>query len=371
MVLTSDAAIPSLPRARISSRAAYDERMDILPEVRLTSRSSSGGCASKLGASELAQVLKELPITLNPRVLVGYGTADDAGVYALRDDLALVQTVDFFTPIVDDPFDYGRIAATNALSDIYAMGGTPITALNIVAFPEDLDLDILARILAGGAAVAGAAGVAILGGHTIKDDEPKYGMAVTGTIDPRRIVTNAGARIGDVLVLTKPLGTGILTTARKRDAIEASQLQPAIAWMTMLNAGAARAMLDADVHAATDITGFGLLGHAGEMARGSGVCLAIHADAVPLMEHVLELIADDVIPSGTRNNVRAHARFVTFADCVSAEQRVALSDAQTSGGLLISVPPERLQRLRASLRSANVLDAIVGEVCSGDGILVD
>ncbi|MGA8839434.1 MAG: selenide, water dikinase SelD, partial [Candidatus Aquilonibacter sp.] len=231
--------------------------MDVEVPVRLTALASCGGCASKLGSAELASVLVGLPSTANERVLVGFGTADDAGVYALREDLALVQTVDFFTPIVDDPYDFGRVAATNAISDVYAMGGTPISALNIVAFPESLDLAILSRILAGGADVARAAGVAILGGHTIKDDEPKYGMAVCGTIDPRRIVTNAGAKPGDALVLTKPIGTGILTTAAKRDAISYADLQPAIEWMTTLNAGAAAAMLDAQVHAATDITGFG------------------------------------------------------------------------------------------------------------------
>ena len=188
--------------------------MDVA-SIRLTELSACAGCAAKLGAAELASVMERVSPATDDRVLVGYGTGDDAGVYLLRDDLALVQTVDFFTPIVDDPFDFGRIAATNALSDVYAMGGSPRTALNIVAFPEDLDLAILARILDGGASVARSAGVAILGGHTIKDAEPKYGMAVTGMIDPRRIVTNAGARPGDLLVLTKPLGTGILTTALK------------------------------------------------------------------------------------------------------------------------------------------------------------
>jgi len=291
-------------------------------------------------------------------------------VFALREDLALVQTVDFFTPIVDDPYDFGLIAATNAISDVYAMGATPVSALNIVAFPEALDLSILARILEGGAHVARAAGVAILGGHTIKDDEPKYGMAVSGTIDPRRIVTNANAVPGDVLVLTKPLGTGVLTTAAKRDAIRYGDLRPAIEWMTMLNAGAASAMLAAGVHAATDITGFGLLGHAGELARASSVRLVIEARAVPLMDGVLDLIRRDVVPSGTKNNVRTHARFTTFADDVGDAVRVALSDAQTSGGLLLSIAPDRVERLCAALRAANALDAVIGKVAEGQGITV-
>ena len=344
--------------------------MDVQVPVRLTALASCGGCASKLGSAELASVLHGLPSTSNDRVLVGFGTADDAGVFALRDDLALVQTVDFFTPIVDDPYDFGRVAATNAISDVYAMGGTPITALNIVAFPENLDLAVLSRILEGGADVARAAGVAILGGHTIKDDEPKYGMAVSGTIDPRRIVTNANAKPGDALVLTKPIGTGILTTAAKRDVISYDALRPAIEWMTTLNAGAAAAMLEAQAHAATDITGFGVLGHGGELARASGVRLVINAGAVPIMDGVLDLIRADVVPSGTKNNVRTHATFTTFAASVDETLRVALSDAQTSGGLLISVAHEQLELLRRSLRAAGVLDAVIGEVVQGEGITV-
>jgi selenide, water dikinase len=344
--------------------------MDVEVPVRLTALASCGGCASKLGSAELASVLRDLPPTANDRVLVGFGTADDAGIYALREDLALVQTVDFFTPIVDDPFDFGSIAATNAISDVYAMGGTPISALNIVAFPEALDLSVLTRILEGGVAIARKAGVAIVGGHTIKDEEPKYGMAVAGTIDPRHIVTNAKAQPGDALVLTKPLGTGILTTAAKHDAIPYDALRPAIDWMTTLNAGAAKAMLQAKAHAATDITGFGLLGHGGELARASGVGLRIAAATVPIMDRVLELIRDDVIPGGTRNNVRTHATFTTFSASVDGATRVALSDAQTSGGLLISVARENLADLRAGLQAARVLDAVIGEVTQGEGITV-
>jgi selenide, water dikinase len=344
--------------------------MDVEVPVRLTALASCGGCASKLGSAELASVLRTLPSTANDRVLVGFGTADDAGVYALRDDLALVQTVDFFTPIVDDPYDFGRVAAANAISDIYAMGGTPISALNIVAFPETLDLAVLARILEGGAAIAREAGVAILGGHTIKDDEPKYGMAVSGTIDPHRIITNANAKPGDALVLTKPLGTGILTTAAKRSMISYDDLRPAITWMTTLNAAAAAAMLRADAHAATDITGFGVLGHAGELARASRVRLVIDAKAVPTMDGVLDLIRADAVPSGTRNNARTHAGFTTFAPSVDDVTRVVLSDAQTSGGLLISIARERLESLRAALHAARVLDTVIGEVTQGEGIMV-
>jgi len=309
-----------------------------------------------------------LPQSEDRNILVGIATRDDAGVYLLRDDLALVQTVDFFTPIVDDPFDFGRISAVNSLSDVYAMGGTPLTALNICAFPvETVDLAVLARIMEGGATIAKQAGVALLGGHTVKDEEPKYGWAVTGIVDPKRIVTNAGARPGDVLILTKPLGTGILTTALKRDRISAAALAPAVDAMLTLNAAASRAMVDVGVHAATDITGFGLLGHAGAMMEASGVAFEFRAGAVPLFDGVLELIRADVVPGGTKDNMKAHAEFTTFDSGVDAALRVALSDAQTSGGLLIAVPPERADALRAKIgASAHV----IGVVKEGKGIRV-
>jgi selenide, water dikinase len=343
--------------------------MDVA-SIRLTELSSCAGCAAKLGAAELRSVMERVTPATDGRVLVGYGSSDDAGVYLLRDDLALVSTVDFFTPIVDDPFDFGRIAATNAFSDVYAMGGQPLSALNIVAFPEDLDLAILTTILEGGASVARSAGVAILGGHTIKDAEPKYGMAVTGIVNPQRIVTNAGARPGDVLVLTKPLGTGILTTARKRDAILPEELDEAVRAMTTLNDVAARAMLAAGAHAATDITGFGLLGHADNMARASNVGLVIRAESVPFMARVLELIDAGVVPGGTRHNADTHASFTGFAASVPEAVRLGLSDAQTSGGLLIGVAPQDVDALVYDLRSSGSLAAIIGEVRQGAGIEV-
>ncbi len=305
-------------------------------------------------------------------MLVGFSTRDDAGVYQLRDDLALVQTVDFFTPIVDDPYDFGRIAAANALSDVYAMGATPVCALNIAAFPlETFGPEVLARILAGGADIAGRAGVAIVGGHTIKDDEPKYGLAVTGIVHPREIITNAGARPGDALVLTKPLGTGILASALKKNAIEEAQAAEAVRWMTMLNAGAARAMLEARAHAATDITGFGLLGHAHEMATASDVALRITASQVPRYALALAMLAAGIAPGGTRDNAAEHAAFTTFAPDVTADDRLLLSDAQTSGGLLIAVAPNDLSVLRAKLQEDGVLDAVVGHVEGGSGIIVE
>jgi selenide,water dikinase len=343
--------------------------MDVA-SIRLTELSSCAGCAAKLGAAELRSVMERVSPATNDRVLVGYGSSDDAGVYLLGEKLALVHTVDFFTPIVDDPYDFGRIAATNALSDVYAMGARPLSALNIAAFPEDQDLAILAAILDGGASVARNAGVAILGGHTIKDAEPKYGMAVTGVVDPAALVTNAGAQVGDVLVLTKPLGTGILTTAHKRGAIAAEDLAEAIGWMTTLNDRAAEAMLAAGVHAATDVTGFGLLGHAENVARASGVRLVIRAPAVAFMKGVLDLIAEGMVPGGTRHNATTHATFTTFAQAVPQAVRVGLSDAQTSGGLLIAVAPERLSTLLRELHDRGTPAAIVGEAGEGSGIEV-
>ncbi len=305
-----------------------------------------------------------MPFPHDPNVLVGVSTSDDAGVYRVRDDLALVQTVDFFTPIVDDPYDFGRIAAANALSDIYAMGALPLTALNIAAFPtDDLDPAILGRILAGGAAIAAEAGVAILGGHTIKDAEPKYGMAVTGTVHPDRIVTNAGARPGDLLLLTKPLGTGILTTALKRGRIDEAALAPAVAQMTTLNARAAAAMVAHGAHAATDVTGFGLLGHARELALASGVSLIIQAGAVPTYAGVLDLIAAGCIPGGSHDNAAHHAAFTRFEDGVSTEQRLLLSDATTSGGLLIAAAPDDARAIARDLGPSAVF---IGHVAGGD-----
>ncbi len=289
----------------------------------------------------------------------------------MSDDLALVQTVDFFTPIVDDPYDFGRIAATNALSDVYAMGGTPITALNIVAYPmEELGPEVLARILAGGSEVARLANVAIVGGHTVKDDEPKYGLAVTGTIHPDRIISNAGARPGDVLVLTKPIGTGVLAAALKKGAIDEVQMAEAVRWMTTLNASAAAAMLAAHAHAATDVTGYGLLGHGWEMARASGVRLRIDASQVPVYALAREMLGVGIAPGGTRTNANEHAAFTDFATDVAADLRLLFSDAQTSGGLLIALDPRDLDALTNGLREAGVLAAVIGRVEMGSAIVV-
>ena len=340
--------------------------------VSLTSLSHGAGCGCKLPAAALESIVAGLPAATDPAVLVGPTTADDAGVYRLSAEVALVQTADFFTPIVDDPYDFGRIAAANALSDIYAMGGTPICALNVAAFPmETCGPAVLANILRGGADVAREAGVSILGGHTIKDEEPKYGMAVTGTIHPSAIVTNAGARPGDALVLTKPLGTGVLGSALKRNSVSAAEIADAVTAMTTLNAAASRAMVAAGASAATDVTGFGLLGHAGELARASGVALRLAAGNVPVFPLARTLAARGIVPGGSRANAIEHARFTRFDVAVPAEIRILLSDAQTSGGLLIAIGPAGLPRLLAELEGSGTLAAVIGGAEAGQGIIVE
>lgn len=315
----------------------------------LTSLSHGAGCGCKLPAAALAPLLARLPPgSADANVLVGYGHADDAGVYRLREDLALVHTVDFFTPIVDDPFDFGRIAATNALSDIYAMGATPLSALNLVAFPlTDLGEDVLLEILRGGADVAKGAGVAILGGHSIEDAEPKFGMSVTGIVHPDEVMTNAGGRPGDVLVLSKPLGVGIITTALKR-GVGDPPLRLAVEVMTRLNRDASVAARAADAHALTDVTGFGLLGHLHELARASGLAAEVDAESVPAIDGVLELLAgpqEHAVAGGTRRNRSYAESFATFADSVPSARRWLVCDAMTSGGLLAAVAPARAESM--------------------------
>jgi selenide,water dikinase len=309
---------------------------------RLTELSHGAGCACKIGAAELRPILASLPVAADPALLVGAATADDAAVYRLRDDLALVQSVDFFTPIVDDPYDFGRIAAANALSDLYAMGAEPALVLNLVAFSlERLPGEVLAAILRGGADVAAAAEATIAGGHSIDDPEPKYGMAVTGTVHPDHVLANSGARPGDVLFLTKPIGGGLITTAAKRGIATAELVERAIAVMTELNAEAATAALAAGATAATDVTGFGLLGHLHELCAASGVAAEITAAAVPAIDGALELAAGgEALAGGSRRNLEDVAGYTTFDNPVPAERRVLLADAMTSGGLLVAVPED-------------------------------
>jgi selenide,water dikinase len=309
-----------------------------------------------------------LPAASDPNLLVGLGTADDAAVYRLTPDLALVQTVDYITPLVDDPYQFGQIAAANSISDIYAMGGRPLLALNIVAFPTDaLPMDVLGDILRGGADKATEADVRIIGGHSIDDREPKYGLAVTGVIHPDRILRNATARPGDRLFLTKPLGMGIISTAIKRDLASADLIDRAAAVMTTLNKNAAQAALDVGVHACTDITGFGLLGHLREMTAGSGVGARISFRQVPVLSGVMDLAARGIVPGGTKRNLAYVQPFVSFDAAVDALQQVVLADAQTSGGLLIAVPAERAAALARALHDGGVpVVADIGAI-EGDG----
>lgn len=337
--------------------------------VRLTRFSHGAGCACKLSPAELRTVLglvRGLEGATDPDLMVGLDTADDAAVYRLREDLAVVFTADFFTPIVDDPFDWGRVAATNALSDVYAMGGRPLMALNLVAWPrEGLPLELLARALDGGAEVARAAGALVVGGHSIDDAEPKYGMAVVGTVHPREVLTNAGARPGDALVLTKPIGLGVISTALKRDAASPELLAEAVRLMCTLNDAARDAALEVGVNAATDVTGFGLLGHLREVLMASGLSARIDTARVPVIDGVRRLIAEGMVAGGTRRNHAFVSPDIDWAGLPEAEQ-LLLADAQTSGGLLLAVDPARAGALAAALqRRGTPAAAVIGHTVEG------
>jgi selenide,water dikinase len=311
----------------------------------LTELASGAGCGCKLAAADLLPIVQGLPAHHDERLLVGSATSDDAAVFRLTDALALVQTVDFFTPVVDDPYDFGRIAAANALSDIYAMGGRPITALNIVAFPlERLGGEVLREILRGGLDVVAQAGAVVAGGHSIKDAEPKYGLAVTGLVDPATMTTNAGGRAGDLLVLTKPLGVGAVVTARKRGFAPDALLDAAVEVMAGLNADAAAAATRAGVRAMTDVTGFGLLGHLHHLCRESELAATIHASAVPAIDGVEALLQrEDSVSGGSARNAEWAAGFARIDPAVETWRARLLTDATTSGGLLIAVSPNRAE----------------------------
>src|SRR5215211_804028 len=306
--------------------------------VRLTALAHGAGCGCKLGPEQLLPIVRDVPAGDDPNLLVGASTADDAAVYRLSDELALVQTVDFFTPIVDDPYDFGRIAAANALSDVYAMGGRPLTALNLVAFPlERLGPVVLEAILRGGLDVCAQAGATVVGGHSIDDPEPKYGLAVTGIVAPTELLTNAGGRAGDALVLTKPLGVGAIATAAKRGACPPELLAAAVEAMVTLNAAAAEAARDAGAHAVTDVTGYGLLGHLHSLALASGVAAEIDAAAVPAIAGVDDLLADEeAVSGGSRRNREYADGFTTWHEAVPDWRRRLVCDATTSGGLLVA-----------------------------------
>lgn len=314
---------------------------------------------AKLAPRDLAQVLSVLPKQPeNENVLVGYESADDAGVFRLSDSIALVQTLDFFTPVVDDAEIYGRVAAVNSLNDVYAMGGKPLTAMGIVCFPQKGDLEILGQIMRGGQLCMIEEGVAVLGGHTVDDQEIKFGYSVTGVVDPNKVVTNADAKIGDFLVLTKPIGTGAISTGIKRGVARQETIDAAIKAMTTTAAKSSEEMQRLGANACTDITGFGLLGHAYEVAKASDVCLEIDSDKVPFLPDVLDLISQGMLTRGDKNNREYVGDTIAFNENVSREMQSALYDPQTAGGLLISLEPSKVDEFIRNIEGS----AIIGEV---------
>jgi len=309
-------------------------------------------------------VLGKLARQHDPNVLVGFDHADDAGVYRIAPTTALVQTVDFFTPMVDDPYTFGQIAATNSLSDVYAMGGLPITSLALVCFPEKADLSVLERILAGGLSKMIEAGCSVIGGHSVRDEETKFGYSVTGLIDPARVLTNGGAKPGDRLIFTKALGTGVISTAIKKRAAKQSWIDAAVASMTTLNKKAAEVIAGGSlgVHAMTDVTGFGMIGHAREIALASAVSLRLHANRIPLLDGAVECVRAGHIPGGLKANREFAECVVDYEDGIPDEIRTILFDPQTAGGLLISVASEDATELTQALTAAGVLAREIGEV---------
>ncbi|HPF51487.1 MAG TPA: selenide, water dikinase SelD [Draconibacterium sp.] len=343
----------------------------IQKEIKLTHYTHGLGCACKIQPQNLEKVLKNLAPVVDKNVLVGTETSDDAAVYLLRDDLAVVQTLDFFTPIVDDPYQFGAVAAANALSDIYAMGAEPIFALNIVGFPEDtLPMEVLEQILKGAQDKATEAGIPVLGGHTVEDPEPKFGMVVTGTIHPDKILKNSGAKPGDKLILTKPLGTGILSTAIKRGMISDELREQITRQMATLNKTAAQLMKKYRVHSCTDVTGFGLMGHLKEMTVGSACNATILYEKIPFLPEVKNLAVAGVVPGGSYNNLNFVSEFVDFGNLPRTDQ-LLLCDAQTSGGLLIALPSDEADQLVEDLLANDVRDAcIIGEfIAEGKGFI--
>ena len=350
-------------------RPATGEEVACMPaageQIKLTRFTSGLGCACKLRPQALEKVLAALPPARNyPNVLVGTDTVDDAAVYQINDDVAVVQTVDFFTPVVDDPYSFGAIAAANSLSDIYAMGATPRFALSVVGFPSNrLPLSVLEDILRGGRDIAEQAGIPILGGHTVDDPEPKFGLVVTGVVHPKELWTNVGAQPGDALILTKPLGLGILTTALKAGLLDAAAEQHVQKLMMTLNRAAADALRSFDLHACTDVTGFGLLGHLREMTAGSGVNVELDHRALPIIAGAADLAAGGTVPGGTLNNRAFVEPHIDWDDGVSNTYRILACDAQTSGGLLVALPAEEAQRAASALQEAGTpASAIIGHI---------
>lgn len=336
-------------------------------DKRLTKLTKSSGWAAKIGPDILAQVLSNLPKTYDERLLVGIDTSDDAAVYKVNDELAIIQTLDFFTPVVDDPYTFGQIAATNSLSDVYAMGGEPTLAMNIVCFPDCLDPQILSEILRGGYDKVKEAGAILVGGHSVSDDEPKYGLSVTGFVHPDKVKSNANAQVGDYLVLTKPLGVGIINTAIKGELASDNAYEKCVGVMTKLNKYAKDACEGIDgINSITDITGFGLLGHALEMAEASNVSILIYSSSVYYIEEAREYANMGIIPAGAYNNQKHIGGKVIFEKEVEQYLKDIMYDPQTSGGLLISVSAEDLIKLENNLKSLDIDYRVIGEVKNKD-----
>lgn len=359
-----ESIVATIDRLQPQSPAAAIVTSGVDSDIRLTKFTHGLGCACKLRPQALERILADLPRPHDARVLVGAESSDDAAVFQLRNDLAVVQTVDFFTPIVDDPYHFGAIAAANSLSDIYAMGGEPLFALSVVGFPSNrLPMSVLQQILRGAADKAAEAGISIIGGHTVDDTEPKYGLAVTGVVHPERILTNNRARVGDKLILTKPIGTGIIATAIKRQLAGADITRRVIDLMSTLNRAAARVLVAFNVSAVTDVTGFGLLGHLKEMTVGSKVNARLAASAVPILKEAVEFAVAGTIPGGTENNLDYVQPYVDWGAGIANITRIVLADAQTSGGLLIAVEPTQADRLVNELQAAGVdAAAVIGTI---------
>ena len=335
-------------------------------EIKLTKLAKCAGCGAKVGAGVLAQLLEDIKVHHDPNLLVGFDKSDDASVYKVSDELALVQTVDFFPPIADDPYLFGQIAATNALSDVYAMGGEPKLCLNIMAIPKDMPKEAVHELLKGGYDKVYEAGALITGGHSILDDEPKYGLAVTGFVHPEKMLTNSGAKPGDVLFFTKPLGTGIVTSAAKADLVSKETMDKVMEMMTTLNKSARDVMVKYRIHACTDVTGFGMLGHLYEVAKGSDVQITLDVDAIDLLPEALELARMGILPEGMYRNRNFAQEAVDEGDTELAKQDM-LYDPQTAGGLVMACHPEDAEALFAELKTAVPSAQKIGTVTAYEG----
>jgi selenium donor protein len=365
-----EAAIPIVVKAYQSSKGDFthhSSRVTRHSDIRLTEYTHALGCACKIRPQLLEKILNTIPVKINPAILVGHETSDDAAVYLLDKDRAIVQTVDFIPPVVDDPYMYGAIAAANSLSDVYAMGGTPLFALSIVGFPDQkLPIEVLEQILKGANDKVAEAGIQIIGGHSVEDPEPKFGLVVTGLVNPGKIVRNSTAKPGDALILTKPLGTGIITTAIKRGLASDTAVTRVMNVMAELNRVPAEIMTGFAVNACTDVTGFGLLGHLKEMVVGAGLRANLRADEIPIMEDAWDFAAAGAIPGGTKNNLAYVTEIVQWRDETPELMKFILADAQTSGGLLISLPANQAEGLVARLHEAGIaMAAVIGTLETG------